>query len=152
MEDPKSTYLVRFVNWNSHEAEAVKRIRFTVFVDEQKVPPELELDETDGIAVHVLAENRAGDVCGTGRMFPDVEQPSQAKIGRMAVMKAFRGRGCGAAILDALVQEARRRGFKTVALSAQVHAVAFYEHYGFKAEGKVYDDAGIPHKTMTMLL
>ncbi len=146
----KPEYVVRFVEWNSPEAETLKRIRFRVFVDEQKVPADLELDETDCVALHVLAENGAGDPCGTGRLFPDLDKAEQAKIGRMAVLKEHRGSGCGAAVLIALVDEARNAGYQSVVLSAQLHAVPFYQRFGFDSVGPLYDDAGIPHQAMIL--
>lgn len=150
--DAKPNYSVRFVEWRSHEAEAVKLIRFRVFVDEQKVPAELELDEIDGAAMHLLAANGLGEPCGTGRLFADPDNPSQGKIGRMAVLKQRRGTGCGAAILSALVNEARKQQYVVVTLSAQLHAVPFYQRFGFESVGPLYDDAGIPHQAMTLLL
>ncbi len=147
----KNGYTVRFVEWDSYEAEAVKMIRFCVFVDEQKVPADLEMDEIDGLALHLLAENKAGDPCGTGRLFPDPENSSVARIGRMAVLKEHRGSGCGAAIMTALLNEARK-SYQKVMLSAQLHAVRFYQRFGFEPTGPLYDDAGIPHQLMTLQL
>ncbi len=148
----KGKYAVRFVEWNSDEAEALKRIRFSVFVDEQKVPAELELDSTDAVALHVLAENSSGEACGTGRLFDDPDDASRGKIGRMAVLESCRGSGCGGAILVALMSEAVRKGYKEVTLSAQLHAVPFYQGFGFELVGALYDDAGIPHQTMVLRL
>ena len=117
-------------------------IRFAVFVGEQKVPPEIELDEMDETALHAVAFDAAGRPVGTGRLLAD------GKIGRMAVVPEMRRRGVGAQILEALVGEARRRGLAGVKLSAQVAAVGFYRAHGFVAEGEVYEEAGIPHRIM----
>jgi hypothetical protein len=95
--------------------------------------------------VHALAYDGTAAV-GTGRLLPD------AHIGRMAVLKAWRGRGVGSLILDALVEAARRRGERHVALSAQVHALAFYRAHGFEAEGPEYQEAGIAHQAMRRAL
>jgi predicted GNAT family N-acyltransferase len=126
--------------------EALRRraepVRRTVFVDEQRVPPEIEIDEFDPPSLHALAVDDDGAVLGTGRLLPD------GHIGRMAVLKASRGRGVGAALLQALVDAARSRGDREVVLSAQTHAIPFYERFGFAAEGGEYDDAGIPHRRM----
>jgi predicted GNAT family N-acyltransferase len=126
--------------------EALRRraepVRRTVFVDEQRVPQEIEIDEFDPPSLHALAIDGDGAVLGTGRLLPD------GHIGRMAVLKASRGRGVGAALLRALVDAARSRGDREVVLSAQTHAIAFYERFGFVAEGGEYDDAGIPHRLM----
>ncbi len=83
-----------------------------------------------------------GKAIGTGRLLPD------GHIGRMAVVVEWRRRGIGAEILEALINEARKRGHKEVILSAQLRAAEFYREAGFTAEGKVYDDAGILHQKM----
>ena len=130
--------------WPAARDEA-QRIRFTVFVEEQRVPPELEMDEHDPRCIHALAL-ADGKVIGTGRLLPD------GHIGRMAVLKEWRGKGAGRALLRALVDAARRRGDREVALNSQVHALGFYGAEGFKAEGPVYEEAGIPHQSMRMKL
>lgn len=117
-------------------------VRFTVFVEEQKVPAAIELDEFDPYCVHALAIDGRGDVIGTGRLLPD------GHIGRMAVLRHARGRGVGGALLRALMQAASERGDRKVMLSAQTHAIPFYERFGFVAAGDEYDDAGIPHRGM----
>jgi predicted GNAT family N-acyltransferase len=116
-------------------------IRFAVFVDEQRVPAEIELDEHDAASLHVIARSGQKAV-GTGRLLPD------GHIGRMAVLKDWRGQGVGAAMLTHLVDIARARGAKEVALSAQTHALGFYRRHGFVEEGPEYQDAGIPHQSM----
>ncbi len=113
---------------------------------EQQVPPEEELDATDADCVHALAFNHLGEPIGTGRLLPD------GHIGRMAVLKASRGNGVGAAILLRLTEQARARGFTQVVLSAQTHARAFYAKYGFKEEGEEYLDANIAHILMRKML
>lgn len=132
---------IELVSWNEARAEA-SRIRFTVFVEEQRVPKQIELDEHDAVSVHALARSDDGRMVGTGRLLPD------GHIGRMAVLKEWRGQGVGGTILEALVSAACSRGDKEVALSAQTHALGFYRRHGFVEEGEVYDDAGIPHQTM----
>ena len=131
---------IRLLDWPGAQADA-KPIRFQVFVDEQRVPAEIELDEHDASCVHALAYSD-GKPVGTGRLLPD------GHIGRMAVLKAQRGKGIGTALLRALVDAARHRGDREVVLSAQVHAVGFYRAEGFEAEGPVYEEAGIPHQAM----
>ena len=120
-------------------------IREAVFVAEQGVPAELEMDEFDADCLHALAYDGAKAV-GTGRLLPD------GHIGRMAVLKEFRGKGVGGAVLASLIDAARRRGDRELALSAQVHALAFYRAHGFKPVGEVYQEAGIPHQAMTRTL
>lgn len=120
-------------------------IRFTVFVEEQKVPREIELDEHDARCVHAVVFD--GDqAVGTGRLLPD------GHIGRMAVLKDWRRRGVGALMLKALVERARERGHAEVVLAAQVRAVPFYRAHGFVAEGDEYMEAGIPHQDMRRIL
>jgi predicted GNAT family N-acyltransferase len=130
--------------WSAAKDEA-QRIRFAVFVDEQQVPAELEVDEIDVQCVHALAFHESQAI-GTGRLLPD------GHIGRMAVMKAWRGRGVGGAILQALIQAAWERGDRRIVLSAQVHALPFYKRHRFVPYGDVYDEAGIPHQAMRLTL
>lgn len=121
---------------------AASRIRFAVFVEEQRVPPEIEMDEFDAVCLHALARAGEGEVIGTGRLLPD------GHVGRMAVAAAWRGKGVGGKLLEALVEAARKRGDAVVILSAQTHAISFYRRYGFVEKGAVYEEAGIPHQTM----
>ena len=124
--------------------ERAQPVRFAVFVEEQRVPAEMELDEHDAVSLHALAVDAAGTVLGTGRLLPD------GHIGRMAVLRQARGAGVGSALLRALLQAARDRGDREVLLSAQTHAIPFYERFGFVVDGKEYDDAGIPHRQMRL--
>lgn len=120
-------------------------IRFQVFVREQRVPAEIELDDMDAPSLHAIAfENEKA--IGTGRLLPD------GHIGRMAILKEWRRRGIGAAILKALIDAAKRRGDREIALSAQLHAVEFYRTHGFEPVGDVYEEAGIPHQAMVRAL
>ena len=134
-------FRVRRVDWREACA-TLTRIRTTVFVGEQNVPPELEMDGRDGDCTHALAETAAGEPVGTGRLMPD------GRIGRMAVLAAWRGRGIGAAMLAALMDEARRQGFRETYLHAQTHARDFYARHGYVVEGDEYLEAGIPHVGM----
>ncbi|MBX3729360.1 MAG: GNAT family N-acetyltransferase [Candidatus Sumerlaeia bacterium] len=138
-------------HWSDPRATDARRIRFAVFVDEQWVPAWTELDVDDARSWHVLALDAQGSAWGTGRLVPD-DQPGSAHIGRIAVLPAARGLGLGRRIVEALLTEARRRGFHQVVLSAQLHVVTFYEQFGFQAEGPVYFDVAIPHRTMRLPL
>jgi len=120
-------------------------IRQEVFVDEQQVPADMEIDEQDPQSVHAVAFD-ATDAVGTGRLLPD------GHIGRMAVLKSARGAGAGSALLRALMDEARRRGHRATVLSAQTHAVPFYQRHGFSVISGEYLDAGIPHVDMQRAL
>ncbi|MGH6609188.1 MAG: GNAT family N-acetyltransferase [Burkholderiaceae bacterium] len=121
-------------------------LRFAVFVEEQKVPAEIELDEFDSQSVHAIAFDDAGEAIGTARLLPD------GHIGRMAVARAARNTGVGTELLKVLMDEARRRGHTQAMVCAQTHARGFYEKYGYCAEGGEYDEAGIPHVDMRCTL
>ncbi len=129
------------LDWREAEALALP-LREQVFVVEQGVPLELERDEFDPVCRHALLRLADGRVVATGRLLPD------GHIGRMAVAAKWRGRGLGGRVLEALVAEARRQGFEAAVLNAQVQAEPFYAAHGFAAEGEVFMDAGIPHRTM----
>jgi predicted GNAT family N-acyltransferase len=131
---------IELMSWERARSLAAP-IRFEVFVREQRVPAEIELDDQDAVSLHAIAFD-GEDPIGTGRLLPD------GHVGRMAILKAWRRRGIGAAILQALIDAARRRGDKKIALSAQVHAVAFYRAHGFEPVGDVYQEAGIEHQAM----
>lgn len=139
-----SELTVRQAVWPRDE-QLIHSIRKTVFVLEQGVPAELEWDGKDRECTHVLAEFVIGakrDAVGTGRLMPD------GKIGRMAVLSKYRGKGVGGEILSALVEAARVRGQQEVYLHAQSHAMAFYQRFGFVVEGDEFQEAGIPHLKM----
>lgn len=127
-------------DWGQAEAR-VMPLRIEVFVREQGVPADMELDEFDPVSLHAVCESD-GRVIGTGRLLPD------GHIGRLAVAHDWRGQGVGGRILQALVAEAARRGLAEVVLHAQVQAEAFYLRHGFMAEGPVFDEAGIAHRRM----
>jgi predicted GNAT family N-acyltransferase len=135
---------IELLGWEQARAEA-SRVRMRVFVDEQRVPPEIEMDDWDVASVHALAYEDDRPV-GTGRLLPD------GHIGRMAVLRESRRRGVGGAILARLVEEARRRGMPEVVLSAQTHALGFYRRHGFAERGGVYQEAGISHQEMRRVL
>lgn len=124
-------------------------IRKAVFVLEQGVPEEMELDEFDPFAQHALSYE--GPICiGTARLVH--LEDNCAQIGRMAVLSQYRGRGIGTAILEALLDLARAQGISSLSLHSQVTAIPFYEKRGFIAQGSVYEEAGIPHRNMILLL
>jgi len=126
------------------------RIRTEVFVQEQRIPAELEWDEADATALHAVAYNRLGQAVATGRLLP--ASAGVAKVGRMAVHQALRGSGFGAQVLRALAAEATRRGDRCIELHAQRSAKDFYARLGFEPQGAPYEEAGIPHVTMTSAL
>ena len=121
-------------------------LRFAVFVGEQNVPSGIELDDKDAQCVHAIAFDDAGKAIGAGRLRPD------GHIGRLVVVKDWHRRGIGAAILEALTEEARKRGHAKVRLSAQLQALEFYREHGFAADGKIYKEAGMLHQKMRKTL
>ncbi len=136
---------VELTDWDGARAVAAP-IRFAVFVDEQKVPADSEVDDWDPQCVHAVAWDPSGLALGTGRLLPD------GHIGRMAVRREARGQGVGSALLTALMQEAQRRGHAQAALSAQTHAIPFYRRHGYAVVSGEYMDCGIPHVDMTCAL
>jgi len=138
-------YAIRLTDWQRDHA-ALARVRRMVFIDEQRVPENLEWDESDPACVHALAESADGAPIGCGRLLPD------GHIGRMAVLASWRGRGVGDALLTRLVGVAREHGHARVILNAQVQAMPFYARHGFAAEGSPFDEAGIAHQVMTRSL
>jgi predicted GNAT family N-acyltransferase len=130
------------------ERDAAYAIRRAVFQEEQGVPAEIEFDDDDAVAVHVIAEVEGATV-GTGRL---VLQADHAKIGRMAVLVPWRRSGVGRMLLDALLREAMQRGAARAVLHAQVQALGFYARAGFTAVGDEFDEAGIPHRKMILAL
>ncbi|MDE2572914.1 MAG: GNAT family N-acetyltransferase [bacterium] len=122
-------------------------LRGAVFVDEQGVPVELEFDDHDlqPQTLHALGWVD-GQPVGAGRLVP--AGAALGKVGRMAVLPGWRGRGVGRALLTALLAAAREQGLQTVRLDAQTHAIDFYRKAGFAIVAAEFLDAGIPHVTM----
>jgi predicted GNAT family N-acyltransferase len=119
-------------------------IRLRVFVKEQGVPKDIELDRDDERAIHFLA-TLGGRPVGTARI---VGRRKTAKIGRMAVLKRFRGKGVGAKLLKRAIRTAQRSGARKIYLHAQVAVIDFYGKLGFHCVGPVFHEAGIPHRKM----
>lgn len=140
---------VRVGTWEELGREA-GAIRSAVFIDEQKIPAEMEWDAADAECVHAVAYNRFGMPLATGRLLEHV--PGTAKIGRMAVLPAMRGSGIGRAVLLALMDAARARGEREVLLHAQTSAAPFYQRMGFQTRGPQFDEAGIAHVEMLRAL
>ncbi|HLD67050.1 MAG TPA: GNAT family N-acetyltransferase [Pseudomonas sp.] len=131
---------IRIADWQKDNAD-LRRIREKVFIAEQAVPPELEWDADDASAIHFLALD--GDYAiGTARLLPD------GHIGRVSVLKDWRGLKVGDALMQAVITEAERLDLKQQKLSAQVQATAFYERLGFEIVSGEFLDAGIPHVDM----
>jgi predicted GNAT family N-acyltransferase len=126
--------------------ERAAAVRKAVFIDEQGVPPDLEMDGLDVSALHALVSNRLGQGVATGRLV--ALAPGVSRIGRMAVHQGLRGARLGAQMLHTLVRAAADRGDHEVVLNAQASAQAFYERAGFEVSGPRYEEAGLPHVPM----
>lgn len=145
MSQPNAPFAVEITAFEPASTE-LYRIREQVFVREQRVPPELERDEADRDCMHVIARDVSGQGIGTGRITAD------GRIGRMAVLREWRGRGVGDAMLRCLTDHARERGLAEVQLHAQAPALGFYSARGFVPMGDRFQEAGIEHQAMRMPL
>ena len=138
---------VEIAEWSREDQRAaLLDLRDIVFIREQGVPEQRERDGLDGDCWHVLARDDAGQPIGCGRLTP------AHKIGRMAVLQAWRGQGVGLLLLRELIARARSQGWPEVALDAQVSAIGFYEREGFIAYGAEFEDAGLAHRAMRLSL
>ncbi|MEV0531562.1 GNAT family N-acetyltransferase [Kitasatospora sp. NPDC050463] len=155
-----SSFAVRIrVAGGEDDLALVRGVRHEVFIAEQGVPEELEYDELDATSEHLLAVGPQGEPLGTARLIHGPQAlaltggtAGRVLLGRLAVVKAARGTGLGVELVRAVEAAGRERGAREVELHAQVQALGFYERLGYTAEGPVYDDAGIPHRTMTRVL
>ncbi|MCB5185923.1 GNAT family N-acetyltransferase [Methylobacillus gramineus] len=136
-------FYVKTADWQTYQTQ-ISNIREQVFIQEQQVPAELEWDGLDSTALHLLALAEDGKPIGSARVLSD------GSIGRMAVLKAWRDKGVGHALLRAAIEACRQNGWLDIHLSAQTHAIPFYEKSGFKIASDEYMDAGIPHKAMKL--
>jgi predicted GNAT family N-acyltransferase len=141
----RATFTISILAWDA-ALPLARPVRELVFVTEQKVPLELEWDEWDERSDHAIARDAGGQAIGTARLLPD------GRIGRMAVLREWRRRGVGAALMEALLQKAREQSMSRVTLHAQTHAAGFYRRFGFSERGGEFWEAGIPHVEMTLEL
>jgi predicted GNAT family N-acyltransferase len=137
---------IKTVSWQV-EQSALKDVRVAVFVQEQNVPVDIEMDDRDDKCVHVLAQHNNLPV-GTGR----IDLQYDGKIGRVAVLKAHRGQGIGVAMMSALEAIARQAGLTHVWINAQISAQSFYQKQGYVASGDTFLEADIVHCRMTKRL
>jgi len=135
-------YHIQKVTWASHQPE-LRAVREQVFIQEQLVTPEFEWDEMDASAVHLLA-------IFDHRPVACLRIIDFQKIGRMAVLKDWRGNGLGTAMLQEAIHICRKHGSQYIRLSAQTHAIHFYEKAGFKQISDEYCDVQIPHVDMQL--
>lgn len=136
-------FTLQEVSWLTEEVQ-LSQIRQQVFIDEQQVPVALEWDGLDEDAVHLLALDQDGNAIGCARILPG------GSIGRMAVLPNRRGQGVGRALLQAAIASCRAHGWLDISLSAQAHAIGFYQQAGFSVCSEEYLDAGIPHYDMLL--
>lgn len=140
--------MILIKSWQDAKADAWE-IRKKVFIEEQGVPENMELDEHDLAALHALAY-RGSQCVGTARL---LTLPNNiGKIGRMAVLPAYRRQGIGRNLMGALLDQSKSQGITKLKLHAQLTAIPFYEQFGFIAEGDVYSEAGIAHRDMILFI
>ena len=139
---------VRVVRTDEQYDDALD-VRYAVFVDEQDVPEDLEVDEHEDESVHFVAY-REGDPVGAARLREKGERT--AKVERVAVVAEFRGEGYGREIMREVEGVAAARGYDRVALHAQTHAAPFYDRLDYERVGEEFEEAGIPHVTMEKAL
>jgi predicted GNAT family N-acyltransferase len=138
---------IQITHWDEAKSQ-VMPIRHDVFIKEQEVPEELEWDEFDQDALHAIVKKDQG-VIGTARLIMD---NSIARIGRMAIQKEYREQGIGQKLLSILIQTAKEKGAQECILHAQTHAITFYAKADFEPNGPIFDEAGIPHVEMRLIL
>ena len=136
-------YFIEPAVW-SVDADDLKAVRTEVFIEEQNIPESDEWDDDDALADHVLARTPDGKPIGTGRL------TLSGYVGRMAVIKDWRGQGVGEALLRHLIERAETRGLRHLRMHAQTYAIPFYARSGFRPEGNEFMECGIPHQTMVL--
>jgi YbgC/YbaW family acyl-CoA thioester hydrolase len=140
---------VRTGTWDQLGSDA-RAIRTRVFIDEQRIPVDMEWDDADASAVHAVAYNRLQQPVATGRLLQPA--PGVARVGRMAVHRALRGSGVGRRLLESLLAVATGRGDREALLHAQRTAQDFYTGQGFAPRGDGFEEAGIAHIEMSRAL
>ena len=145
----QSDSVILIKSWQDGKEDAYP-IRKCVFIDEQGVPEEMELDEYDSSAQHALAYLNS-ECIGTARLLTlPGSNGTVGKIGRMAVLPLYRRQGIGGKLLCALLELSKSQGITQFKLHAQLSAIPFYEQFGFIAQGDIYDEAGIAHRDMML--
>ena len=137
-------FRVQSGHWNKLEQEA-KFIRKQVFIIEQNIPEEEEWDDQDMISDHFVVYDQDQPIA-TARLLQN------NSVGRVAVLKAYRGQGIGRMIMLEIIRQAHQQDRKFLQLSSQVHAISFYEKLGFSIQGDAYDECGIPHIKMQLVI
>ena len=137
-------FRVQSGHWNKLEQD-VKFIRKQVFIIEQNIPEEEEWDDQDMISDHFVVYDQDQPIA-TARLLQN------NSVGRVAVLKAYRGQGIGRMIMLEIIRQAHQQDRKFLQLSSQVHAISFYEKLGFSIQGDAYDECGIPHIKMQLVI
>ena len=141
----KNNLKIEIVKWIDGLSQ-LKNIREKVFIQEQKVTPQLEWDGMDEKAIHFLVFNdKAAIGCARAIVIKDHMQ-----LGRMAVLKEYRGQGIGSALLEKAMTIAKLNQLSAIYISAQCHAIDFYKKFGFEVKSDIYLEAEIPHRDMTL--
>jgi len=141
----KNNLKVEIVKWIDSHAQ-LKNIREKVFIQEQKVTPELEWDGMDEKAIHFLVF-KDEEAIGCARA---IVIKSQMQLGRMAVLKEYRGQGAGSTLIEKAIVTAKLKQLSSIQISAQCNAINFYVKFGFEVTGDTYLDAEILHRDMTL--
>ncbi|MEN8423255.1 GNAT family N-acetyltransferase [Acinetobacter junii] len=131
-------------HWDKLEQDA-KFIRKQVFIIEQNIPEEEEWDDQDMISDHFVVYDQDQPIA-TARLLQN------NSVGRVAVLKTYRGQGIGRMIMLEIIRQAHQQDRKFLQLSSQVHAISFYEKLGFSIQGDAYDECGIPHIKMQLVI
>lgn len=150
MKPPKVKDLtLRRADWSADQ-QALSALRREVFIEEQGVSEAEEWDGRDATAWHLCVEDAQGQCVGTGRLLDEGTTAAGrgARIGRMAVRKAWRGHGVGAMLMHQFLRWSAELGFAQLVLDAQVHAIDFYQKFDFVVVSEIFLDAGIEHKKM----
>ena len=134
---------IRRADWPA-DAAGIRAVRQEVFVREQNIPASLEWDGRDPDCFHLLALTRDQQAVGTLRL------GRNGRVGRMAVLRPYRHRGIGSALLDSVVALAEKQGMTTLFLNAQHQTTGFYRRFGFAPNGPMFEEAGIPHQRMQL--
>lgn len=137
-------YRVQSGHWDKLEQDA-KFIRKQVFIIEQNIPEEEEWDDQDMISDHFVVYDQDQPIA-TARLLQN------NSVGRVAVLQAYRGQGIGRMIMLEIIRQAHQQDRKFLQLSSQVHAISFYEKLGFSIQGDAYDECGIPHIKMQLVI
>jgi predicted GNAT family N-acyltransferase len=138
-------YRIEVLSWQSEKQVQLKAVREEVFIVEQHVPLDIEWDEFDETAIHLLALNDQEQAVACARILP-----TKGRIGRMGVLKAWRGCGIGYALLEKAIAICQSQEIKKISLSSQTHAIEFYKKAGFVVTSEAYIDVNIWHVDMQL--